>query len=214
MITRRYSSNLSFVDMLFNLLVGFTSLFILAFLLINPIADEGKIDPVTQLMITLKWDPDLPPDLDIHVKTPNGDTVSFRRKDNNWMVLDRDDLGSASDFYTVNGETLIVQKNVEVVSVNAIVPGEYVVNVHFYGCGGCQTFVTKGGDKTRIDNMSYEVEIIDMHPFKIMYSVVKTDLRLHKEQTVVTFVVDEEGNIKDIRTDIFIPLFAQAGSPG
>ena len=30
---RRYSSNLAFVDLLFNLLVGFTSLFVIAFLL-------------------------------------------------------------------------------------------------------------------------------------------------------------------------------------
>jgi len=44
---RKYSSNLAFVDLLFNLLVGFTSLLLLAFLLINPIADEGKIDPVS-----------------------------------------------------------------------------------------------------------------------------------------------------------------------
>ena len=33
---RKYSSNLAFVDLLFNLLVGFTSLLLLAFLLINP----------------------------------------------------------------------------------------------------------------------------------------------------------------------------------
>lgn len=211
MTTRRYSSNLSFVDMLFNLLVGFTSLFILAFLLINPIADEGKIDPVTQLMITLTWDPDLPPDLDMHIRTPNGDIVSFRRRDNNWMVLDRDDLGASSDYYVVNGETLIVKKNVEVVSVNAIVPGEYVVNVHFYGCGGCLAFIEKGGDDARIDNLLYEIEVIDMHPFKIVYSTIET-IKLREEQTVATFIVDEEGNIKDIRTDIFIPLFTQTGA--
>ena len=33
---RKFHSNLAFVDLLFNLLVGFTSMFILAFLLINP----------------------------------------------------------------------------------------------------------------------------------------------------------------------------------
>ena len=41
---RKYSTNLGFVDLLFNLLVGFVSLLLIAFLLINPIADDGKID--------------------------------------------------------------------------------------------------------------------------------------------------------------------------
>ena len=42
---RKYSSNLAFVDLLFNLLVGFTSLFIIAFLMINPIAKDGEVTP-------------------------------------------------------------------------------------------------------------------------------------------------------------------------
>lgn len=42
---RKYSSNLAFVDLLFNLLIGFASLFVIAFLMINPIAKTGAVTP-------------------------------------------------------------------------------------------------------------------------------------------------------------------------
>ena len=64
---RKYSSNLAFVDLLFNLLVGFTSLFVIAFLLINPIAKSGVIDPPIRLMIEMRWDDSSPRDIDLHV---------------------------------------------------------------------------------------------------------------------------------------------------
>lgn len=206
---RKYSSNLAFVDMLFNLLIGFTSLFILSFLLINPIADQGKIDPVTQLMLTLEWDENFPTDLDIHVKTPNGDVISFRHKDNGWMVLDRDDLGSSSDVYVVNGIETVVPKNMEVININAIVPGEYVVNVHHYSAGPLHQWKQTVPEELREfnDNMYYNVTLIDMHPFKIKMSRDMEGLKIRKEHTAFTFIVDEEGNVADIRTDIRIPLF-------
>lgn len=210
---RKYSSNLSFVDMLFNLLVGFTSLFILAFLLINPIADEGKIDPVTQFLLQLTWQDDLPPDLDIHVRVPDGSVISFRRKDHSWAVLDRDDLGMVSDVYRIDGEVKIVPKNMEVVNFNAIVPGEYVVNVHFYGCTKCDAYVLKTGDADAVENVSYTIQLWDMHPFKVVFSTVKEGLRLRQEQTVMTFVVTEDGKIEDIRTDIRIPLYFEEVGP-
>jgi len=33
------------------------------------------------------------------------------------------------------------------------------------------------------------------------------NLNFRREQTVMTFVVNEEGNVEDVRTDIQIPLF-------
>ena len=44
---KRYLSTFGFIDLLFNMLVGFVFLFFIAYILINPIADEGKVDPVS-----------------------------------------------------------------------------------------------------------------------------------------------------------------------
>ena len=134
---KRYSSNLAFVDMLFNLLIGFTSLFIIAFLLINPTAEQGKVTPITEFIITATWDPDGVTDIDLWVRGPGPDdrftTVGYQNKDGRYMVLERDDLGIANDVYRVNGENLLVARNIETLTINAIVPGEYVVAIHFFG---------------------------------------------------------------------------------
>jgi hypothetical protein len=206
---RKYNSNISFLDTFLLTLIGITAILAVVIKLINPIADTGKIDPVTELMLRLDWDPADYPDLDIHVKTPNKDIISYRHKENGWMVLDRDDLGSTNDTYTINDEILVVKKNMEVININAIVPGEYVVNVHYYNCLSC---LKKQGQSSTVqlrsihDPIDYTVELIDMHPFRVMAQISMSDLKYRQEHTVITFVVDEEGNVKDIRTDIHIPL--------
>ena len=205
---RKYSSNISFLDTFLLTLIGITAILAIVVKLINPIADQGKIDPVTELMLTLEWDSKIPPDLDIHVKTPNDDVISFRYKDNGWMVLDRDDLGHSSDRYRVNDEWITVPKNLEVINVNAKVPGEYVVNVHYYSAGPPYFWADVPQNLIPLkESMEYTVELIDMHPFNVVYSTKMSGLTLRKEQTVMTFVVNEEGNVEDIRTDINIPLF-------
>ena len=80
---RKYSTNLGFVDLLFNLLVGFCSLLLIAFLLINPIADEGKIDPRSEFLIVATWPDNSVMDIDLWVKGPDGSVVSFKNKDGN-----------------------------------------------------------------------------------------------------------------------------------
>lgn len=219
MAVRKYSSNLSFVDLLFNLLVGFTCLFFLSFLLINPIAEEGKIDPVTEIMITSRWPDDSGWDIDLWVRGPNGRHVSYSRKDGGYMVLDRDDLGFSNDRYIINGVAKIVRRNLETITINDVVPGEYVVNVHYFG------------GRLDLDNDNYEtprpgvprnprmfeevtvnVEILDMHPFAI---VLSNDVILnHRDEvTVATFTVNEDGNVEDIRTDIQIRIRRPRNAP-
>jgi len=190
---RKYSSNLAFVDMLFNLLIGFTSLFIIAFLLINPIAKQGKIDPVTQIMITAQWDAESVVDIDMWVRGPDGAVASYQGKDRRYMVLDRDDLGIANDRYVINGEVRTVMRNIETLTVNDIVPGEYVVSIHYFGPA------KSPGSET------VTVEITDMHPFRIVYGESHT-LTLKQEKSFVSFVVNEQGQIVDIRTDVEIYL--------
>tara|TARA_R110000772_G_scaffold1453_3_gene4907 strand:+ start:421 stop:1080 length:660 start_codon:yes stop_codon:yes gene_type:complete len=204
---RKYNSNISFLDTFLLTLIGITAILAIVVKLINPISEDGKIDPVTELMLMLEWNPNLPPDLDIHVKTPNGDVISFRNRDNGWMVIDRDDLGHSSDQYMINGKTLNVKKNMEVINVNAIVPGEYVVNVHYYSPGNDYFWKDYEQLLSMKELMSYKVTLMDMHPFSVLYTAENTDLRLRTEQTVMTFVVTEQGNVVDIRTDIQISLF-------
>tara|TARA_B110000037_G_scaffold221046_1_gene290653 strand:+ start:2084 stop:2740 length:657 start_codon:yes stop_codon:yes gene_type:complete len=196
---RKYSSNLAFVDLLFNLLVGFTSLLLLAFLLINPVADEGKIDPISEYIVTATWPAKSHLDIDIWIKGPDGTVVSFRGKDGMWMVLERDDLGTSNDFYKVNGVLKIIERNLETLSINAIVPGEYVLNI--------QNYSTKRPlNDTEEYPVPVTVEFIKLNPFQLIFNIEKT-LEFKQEYTIATFVIDEKGLVTDIRTDIQIPLF-------
>ena len=191
---KNYRSNLAFIDLLFNLLVGFVSLFVLAFLLINPVAKTGKIDPDIELMISMEWDDERRTDIDLWVKGPTGNTVYFGKKNNGYLHLDRDDLGTSNDSVLVNGVHQIIKRNKEVANIRGIIPGEYVVNVHWYGKYG-----QEGPEPVKI-------ELYDMKPFKIVL-VKEVILPEHKsERTAFSFVVDKEGNVSDIRTDINIKL--------
>lgn len=206
---RNYSSNISFLDTFLLTLIGITAILAIVVKLINPIAEQGKIDPVTEFMLTLEWRDNLPPDLDIHVRTPNGDIINFRNKDNGWVVLDRDDLGTSSDLYNVDGVVKQVPKNMEVVNINAVVPGEYVVTVYYYSTGGDMFWEELDQDDLVMrEYMDYTVTLFDMRPFSVKYTANMTGITYRNEQTIMSFVVDDEGEIQDIRTDINIPLYS------
>lgn len=209
MTRHRYSSNLSFVDLLFNLLVGFTCLFFLAFLLINPVADEGKIDPVTEVMITLTWPDESVADIDLWIRGPDGSVISFINKEGGYMQLDRDDLGTSNDTYFIDGKMVVVNRNLETITINAIVPGEYTVSAFYYGSGP----VREDSGKITYTYVPTQVEasIMDMHPFRVNLTR-KMDLVHRIEQNVATFIIDEEGKIMDIRTDIKIPIVTSANA--
>jgi hypothetical protein len=193
---RKYSTNLSFIDMLFNISLGFLMLFILAYLLINPIADAGKIDPEAKIMITLRWDNESIKDMDLWVKGPDGTIVSFQRKDGRYIILDRDDLGRANDIIMVDGVEKVIARNIETIMITDLMDGEYIVSVHhFSGAAGITTV---------------NVDVVGLSPYKIWYAG-SANLTARNEKTMVTFII-KDGKLIDIRTDLQIPLRPQRGA--
>ena len=122
-----------FYDMLFNMLIAFVFCFIVALLAMNPKAlKAGDVPAKAEYIITLSW-PDLDPnDIDTWVQNPAGDTVWFRAREAGLMHLDRDDRGLSNDTIVVNGREVINPLNQEVVTLRGVVPGEYIVNAHYY----------------------------------------------------------------------------------
>ena len=127
---------LGFTDLLFNALLGFVVMFVLAFLLINPIARSGAVDPKAEFLITLTWPDGRAEDVDLYVEDPAGELVWFRRREAGLMHLDRDDLGELNDTIEVAGETVRNPLNEEIVSIRGLRPGEFVVNAHLYRSAG------------------------------------------------------------------------------
>ena len=121
-----------FTDLVFNTLLGITFLLIVTMLFINPENKQGKINPKAEYIITVSWSDWNPNDIDTWVESPRGDLVWFRNPEAGLMHLDRDDRGMLNDFIFVNGEKVANPLNQEIVTIRGVIPGEYVVNVHYY----------------------------------------------------------------------------------
>ena len=190
---RRYSSNLAFVDLLFNLLVGFTSLFVIAFLLINPIAKNGVVDPPIRFMIELSWDDESHNDMDLYLKGPDGKTVFYSHKANGYITLKRDDIGAQSDTFTLNGKTVTVSRNYEITTMTSLPDGDYVVNVHFYS------------KRDAVFNVQeVNVRVTDLQPYSVVFEGT-TKLEKFQERTLLVFRV-KDGQVVDKRTDVQVQL--------
>ena len=206
---RTYNTAFSFIDFLFILLTGFIALLLLAFLLINPIAKDGKIDPKTEMMITIEWPENSILDIDLWIKGPNNTIVSYQKKDGAYIILERDDLGKNNDKMLLNGELVVIQRNVEVGTINQLFPGEYIINIHNYTSSFKQKLVTENNETVPVP---VTVQIYKMNPFNLVYKTT-TNLDYREEKTILTFVIDEKGRISDKRTDLFIPLYKDRGPP-
>ena len=121
-----------FTDLLFNILLGFTFLFFITILFINPISKLGNANLKAEYIITVDWQDNLPDDVDIWVQDPNGEIVSYLKKDAGWLHLDRDDQGIINDVVIINNKEVIYPINREVVTLRGIIPGEYIVNLYLY----------------------------------------------------------------------------------
>ena len=80
MRSKRYTSNTAFLDLLFNVLLGFVVLFVIALLMINPITKKNDIPTKAEFMIIVEWPWDINADIDTWVRGPDDrDAVGFRR---------------------------------------------------------------------------------------------------------------------------------------
>lgn len=184
----KYKSTLAFTDLLFNVLIGFAFLFIVAFILINPITEEANIQAKAEFMVIMEWDPDSFYDIDLWMKDPTGTVVGFPNKDAGWLHLDRDDLGTTNDtILMANGEPKVIRLNREIMTVRGIMPGEHIVNVHFYSA-------TKGAIEF---NKPTEVmiQVIKINPYGEIYNGVEVLYRPADERTAIRFTVDKKGNV-------------------
>jgi len=183
---KRYSSFDPFTDLLFNILLGFTFLFFITILFINPITKLGNVNMKAEYIITVDWKDSLPDDIDLWVKDPNGEIVSYLKKDAGWLHLDRDDRGVVNDKIIIDGKEVIYPINREVVTLRGIIPGEYVVNLYLY-------------DHKSNEPVEAKIIIEKVNPSLRLVFVGDVILKNEdSELTITKFRLDSEGNFKSI----------------
>ena len=182
---KRYTSD-PFTDLLFNALLGFTYLFLVAIMFMNPVAKKGIIDPKAEYIITVTWPDNNPDDVDTWLEDPNGNIIWFRNREAGLVHLDRDDRGLINDTIKINGTEIQNPLNQEVLTIRGVVPGEYVLNVHYYATETSQP-------------VAVTVNVSKVNPaLEIVYYGTVTLQEKGDEKTAVRFVIDKEGKVGSI----------------
>ena len=101
-------------------------------------------------------------------------------------MLDRDDRGSANTTLTVDGRKVTSPFRQETISIRGIVPGEYVVNVHYF-------LATRGGPVptvVKVEKINPVVEVVSHDTIMLN--------RMGEEKTAVRFKLDTTGKVVDV----------------
>lgn len=192
---RRNASGIGFTDLLFNTLVGFVFLFVISFLLIQPpVPTNKKIDPKAELIITLTWEKGNYSDIDLWVRDPEGNVISFKGKSKGLMHLDRDDLGAANDtMLLADGTTVATDENHEVATIRGWIPGEWNVSIHYYAARGRSTVTGDSNlhekDVNPLGPIPVTVDLVRVNPFKEITISKLTLLEPGQEATAFNFTV-------------------------
>ena len=190
----RYVSNVAFTDLLFNIVVGLAFLFLLAFILMNPIAKDKDIEEKSDYIIILTWDDESGDDIDLWMRDPLGNILSFRNREDAVMHLDRDDLGLSNDKVELpEGGYVYVYRNKEVASLRGTHPGEYLVNVHVYN--------KKPWKDHSMRPSNIRIELIKLNPYDEITQAEFVGSRRGQEFTAFHFTLDDDGEVIGIRDD-------------
>jgi len=186
----KYKSTIGFTDMLFNILLGFAFLFIIAFLLIKPEAKKEDFERRAEFVVVMEWDNEATGDIDLYVEDPTGKQVSFRYHNHNYMHLDKDDLGAMNDtVVNADGSISTVKINREVVTIRGIIKGEYTINGHYYSLRSYNKI------KPKKPAVTVRVELHKVNPYSIMWVGEKIFNHRGQEETFLRFRLDKDGKI-------------------
>ena len=181
--TRPGSTTNAFTDLLFNTLLGFAFMFLIAFILMAEPNKQGNVTVKAEFLITINWPDGHPDAIDVLVEDPSGVVLWFDNKDTGTMHLDRDDRGAVQDQMMINGKMVTNPINQESVSIRAWIPGEYVVNILHYNANYNEP-------------VPVSVKVEKLNPVvTLVYYGVHSLNRAGMEVTATRFVLDNSGAV-------------------
>lgn len=175
-----------FTDLLFNALLTFTFLFLIALLLLNPPAKTGIIDPKAEFIITVSWPDYSANDIDVWAQGPDNSKVWYKRPQQGLMHLDRDDRGKANDVQVINGKTIENPLNQEVLTIRGRPAGEYIINLHYF----------KSEDQEPVPVTVYMAEVNPV--LNVISYTTETLTQENDELTALRFTITPQGKVSNI----------------
>lgn len=185
---RKFSVASAMQDTLFNILLGFFILLMLAMTLVNPPAKKKDIELKAEFMVTMEWPDGSHDDLDLVVISPLGNVVFYGRPNTQGLSLDRDDRGMINDVITLgDGTKLVVQENWEHITIRKNIPGEFIVNIRMF----------RKTDKTPTP---VTVKVTRLNPYSVVFVDTIEMTYQRQEETAIRFTIDGTGKILDTST--------------
>ena len=173
----------AFTDLLFNALLGFAFMFVAAFALMADPTEGGNVESTAEILITVRWEDRHPDDVDTLVEDPQGNLVWYHNRDTGLMHLDRDDRGLFQDRIVLDGLEVSNPINQETVTVRALQPGEYVVNVLHY-------------QSNYPDPLPVTIKVEKLNPeVQLVYYGTRELTGVGDEQTAVRFTIGADGRV-------------------
>jgi hypothetical protein len=178
----------AFTDVLFNALLGFAFMFVVAFSLMNEPVQSGAVDTKAEMLITVRWPDGHPDDVDTIVEDPRGKLVWYHNQDTGLMHLDRDDRGTVHDRIRIDGREIANPLNQETISLRSLAPGEYVVNLLHYRAN----YTAAVPVTVKVEKLNPKVEVV-------YYGSHELSGTGH-ELTAVRFALGASGQVRDVNS--------------
>ena len=194
----RFRSTTGLNDLLFNLLVGFVFLFVVAFLLINPPTKKEDAPKKAEYLIIIEWDENANDDVDLWVRDPEGITVSFTNKTGGLLNLEKDDLGMSNDKWRKPDGTIVtIPINREVITMRGIVPGRYQVAAHIYSRKVKIYTRPSGMTETVRDNTFGTIiaTLVKINPYGEVYTTTRKYDTKGQVFPLFNFELDQDGKV-------------------
>ena len=126
----------------------------------------------------------------LYVEDPLRGLASFRNPAVNFSHLDKDDLGSRNDTTVLaDGSTTTIQINREVITIRGIIPGEWIVNSHYYS--------EHNYDRRDLSDYSItvKIELHRVNPYQILWVGEKKFTKKGQEKTFLRFRLSSKGEL-------------------
>lgn len=194
---KQFDFRTAYIDLLLNVLTGIIFLFLLTTLMIQAKKQDEGIKKDAEYVIVAEWPVDMDCDVDLWVQDPNGNAVSFNRKDFEMMHLERDDLGFRNDYVKDSAGNIVseVNKNSETWVLRGIMSGEFYVSVHLYSCRFTKVSFVPMPIGYPVE-VPVKVELIKLNPsYKVLETEKVTFSRVWEELTPFNFTLAPDGNL-------------------
>ena len=185
----KYKSSLAFTDLLFNILIGFAFMFLIAFILINPVQKDADVEVKAEFMVIMTWDDNSYYDIDLWMQDPLGNKVGFPNMHAGFLHLDKDDLGTSNDTVIMpDGTKKTIYLNREVMTIRGTAPGEYIVNNHLYSA--------RSGDASGMaEPIEVVTKVLKLNPYSEVHLGLVILTHKGDEETVIRFRLNNDGTV-------------------